>query len=90
MSSASSTACEICGKKVSQNIRCKMCGALICKDCRVKENGFCLSCEEAKCYICGDYLAARACNVCGQLVCEDHGIKKDESTICDECRVRIK
>ncbi len=82
--------CEICGDDISQESRCKMCGALICKECFVQSSGICLSCEEAKCFLCDDYLASRACNLCGRLVCEDHGTKKDESTICDKCRTRDK
>ena len=83
------TSCEICGDD-SQELRCKMCGALICKECLVESSGICLSCEEAKCFLCDDYLSSRACNLCGRLVCEDHGTKKDESTICDKCRKRDK
>ena len=79
--------CEICGNDISQESPCKMCGAHVCTDCFVESSGLCLVCEEAKCFICGDYLASRACNVCGRLVCEDHGTKKNESTICDECRL---
>ena len=86
MHSTLGTACEICGDDISQESRCKMCGALVCENCLVESNGLCLSCEEAKCYLCNDYLASRACNLCGRLVCEDHGTKKDESTICDKCR----
>lgn len=81
------TACEICGLDASQESQCKMCGAHVCKDCFVESNGFCLNCEEAKCHLCNEYLASRACNACGNLVCEDHGIKKNESTICDKCRL---
>ena len=77
------TACEICGDDASQESLCKMCGARVCKNCFVEPNGLCLSCEE-------DYLASRACNLCGRLVCEDHGRKKDESTICEECRMSHK
>ena len=84
------TACEICGAEPSQELQCKMCGAHVCHDCFVVSNGLCLNCEEAKCYLCNDYLASRACNVCGKLVCEDHGTKKNESTICDECRLSDK
>jgi hypothetical protein len=84
------TACEICGDADSQESLCKMCGARVCKNCFVESNGLCSNCEEAKCYLCGDYLASRACNVCGKLVCEDHGTKKDEATICDECRLSDK
>jgi len=90
MHSTLGTSCEICGDGISQESRCKMCGALVCEDCLVESNGFCLSCEEAKCFLCNDYLASRACNLCGRLVCEDHGTKKDESTICDKCRKRDK
>jgi len=85
-----STTCEICGDDTSHEPRCKMCGARVCKNCFEETNGLCLSCDEAKCYLCEDYLASRACNVCGRLVCEDHGTKKDESTICDECRLSVK
>ena len=81
------TACEICGHKGGQDFQCAMCGAHICKDCFVKSENLCLNCEEAKCALCGEFLASRACNICGRLVCEDHGQKKDESTICDECRM---
>ena len=87
---AHGTSCEICGDENPLESRCRMCGALVCKDCLVKSDELCLSCEEAKCFLCNDYLASRACNLCGRLVCEDHGIKKDESTICDKCRTRDK
>lgn len=90
MQFASSTACEICGDAVSQESRCKICGAIVCVNCLVKSSGLCLSCEESKCYLCEDYLASRACNLCGRLVCEDHGTKRNESTICDECRLSNK
>ena len=87
---AHGTSCEICGDENPLESRCRMCGALVCKDCLVKSDELCLNCEEAKCFLCNDYLASRACNLCGRLVCEDHGIKKDESTICDKCRTRDK
>jgi len=82
-----STACEICGHEDSQELQCVMCGAHVCTDCFVKSKNLCLNCEEAKCALCGEFLASRACNICGRLVCEDHGTKRDESTICDECRM---
>lgn len=80
-------ACEICGTEDGQRLQCVMCGAYVCKECFVKSHSLCLNCEEAKCALCGEFLASRACNICGRLVCEDHSTKKDESTICDECRM---
>jgi hypothetical protein len=79
--------CEICSEKNSHLELCKMCGAYVCSGCMSQDN-VCLNCSEAKCYICNEYLASRACNICGKLVCEDHGTKVDESTICDNCRMR--
>ena len=79
--------CEICSEKDRHLVSCKMCGAYVCTEC-MNHNEVCLSCQEARCYICQDYLASRACNICGRLVCEDHGTKVDESTICDNCRKR--
>ena len=79
--------CEICSEENRQLVSCKMCGAFVCTDC-MNHDEICLNCSEARCYICQDYLAARACNICGRLVCEDHGTKVDESTICDNCRKR--
>ena len=78
--------CEICGCEDCKEFQCTMCGANVCKDCFVKSENLCLNCDEAKCALCGEFLSSRACNICGRLVCEDHSMKKDESTICDECR----
>jgi hypothetical protein len=81
--------CEICGEKINAlPVYCKVCGAQVCQQCTDEEEGVCLNCMEARCQICGEYLASRACNICGTLVCEDHGLKVDESTICDNCRKR--
>ena len=78
--------CEICGLQDTPLCSCKMCNAQICESCRVIDDDICLNCQEAKCQICGEYLASRACNSCGILVCEDHGIKVNEATLCDNCR----
>ncbi|TFG32620.1 hypothetical protein EU527_09790 [Candidatus Thorarchaeota archaeon] len=80
--------CEICGKASNDVVLCCLCGAQVCTECALVQDRICLACDEAKCYICNEYLASRACNICGQLVCEDHGTKKDESTTCDNCRMR--
>jgi len=78
--------CEICSQEEDVLKQCRMCGASVCADCRVVEDDICYNCHEAKCQVCGEYLASRACNTCGKLVCEDHGIKVNESTMCDSCR----
>jgi hypothetical protein len=77
--------CEICSEEKDVLQRCRMCGANICKTCQVVEEMLCINCRDARCQICGEYLASRACNTCGKLVCEDHGIKVNESTLCDNC-----
>jgi len=76
--------CEICGETLVELESCESCKGLFCTDCG--NRGICLVCEEARCYICGEYLAARACNECGKLVCEDHGIKIGEATLCERCQ----
>jgi hypothetical protein len=79
--------CEICGEKDTHLVSCRMCGAYVCTEC-IDHDEVCLNCNEARCYICHEYLASRACNICGKLVCEDHGSKVSESTTCDNCRKR--
>jgi hypothetical protein len=78
--------CEICSNEKRSFISCKMCNALVCDSCRVEDEGICINCREARCQICGEFLASRACNTCGKLVCEDHGSKVNEATLCDSCR----
>jgi hypothetical protein len=78
--------CEICSHEEDTLSSCKMCNARVCESCRVVDEGICINCREARCQICGEYLASRACNTCGKLVCEDHGIKVNESTLCGSCR----
>lgn len=78
--------CEICGQEQRPFVICKMCNARVCESCLVINDEICINCHEAKCSICGEFLASRACNKCGKLVCEDHGIKINEATLCDSCR----
>lgn len=80
--------CEICNNTSGEMTVCRICGARVCLNCYLPEEGVCLTCSEARCYICNEYLASRACNICGNLVCEDHGTKIDEATVCDNCRMR--
>ena len=81
----SGNSCEICTRTKIKLHSCKMCGANVCDECFIAEEKLCNNCHEAKCQICGEYLASRACNKCGKLVCEDHGIKMNESTLCEIC-----
>ena len=82
------TTCEICNTKDGDAlIPCRMCGALVCNTCRPQREDICLNCEDSKCSICGEFLSSRACNNCGRLICEDHGIKVNEVTTCDLCRM---
>jgi hypothetical protein len=78
--------CEICNQTEGTHTTCHMCGANVCEMCKAKEEDLCINCLEARCQICGEFLASRACNTCGKLVCEDHGTKVNESTLCDDCR----
>jgi hypothetical protein len=78
--------CEICGQEEEKLVSCKMCCSRVCELCQVTGDDICINCREARCQICGEFLASRACNTCGKLVCEDHGIRVNESTICDDCR----
>lgn len=78
--------CEICSHEEENLTSCRMCSSIVCDACWVSADGICINCQEARCQICGEYLASRACNSCGILVCEDHGIKVNESTVCDKCR----
>jgi hypothetical protein len=78
--------CEICSQEKGILASCRMCNSGVCESCRVVEEDMCINCREARCQICGEFLASRACNTCGKLVCEDHGIKVNESTLCDNCR----
>jgi len=78
--------CEICDSREGVLEQCSMCGAYSCENCMVDEEKICLTCQEARCFICAEYLASRACDRCGRLVCEDHGVKENEATVCDLCR----
>gem|GEM_PF-6889455 len=78
-------ACEVCGTEGAPLARCRLCNAYVCPEC-LTSDGLCLVCEEARCYICGEYLSSRACDRCGRLVCEDHGTRIGEATLCDLCR----
>jgi hypothetical protein len=78
--------CEICGKQDTELEECEMCGQQVCNECMSEEENLCLTCVDARCQICGEYLSSRACNKCGRLVCEDHGFKENEATICDICK----
>ena len=79
--------CEICNLEGKPLFTCKMCNARVCASCRVVGDEVCINCQEARCQVCGEYLASRACNSCGKLVCEDHGTKVNEVTLCDTCRM---
>ncbi len=80
-------ACEICGKEQESLLSCKICNANVCESCIVVSDDICITCREARCQICEEFLSSRACNTCGKLVCEDHGVKINESTECDRCRM---
>ena len=84
------TACEICGEQDAILEECEMCGQQVCRKCISSKEKLCLTCLDARCQICGEYLSSRACNSCGRLVCEDHGFKVNEVTICDICRKNAK
>jgi hypothetical protein len=77
--------CEICSQE-GPFCSCSMCCAIVCESCWVVGEEICINCREARCQICGEYLASRACNTCGKLVCEDHGMRINEVTLCDSCR----
>jgi hypothetical protein len=78
--------CEMCGKNGNELEICDLCGAFSCRDCIAE--GICLTCQEARCFICEVQLSSRACNECGRLVCEDHGTKENEATICEVCQAK--
>ena len=80
--------CEVCGEDDRDMNRCDMCYAYVCNECC--SDGVCLTCQEASCHICGEYLSSRACNICGRLVCEDHGIKEAEATTCEICQADVR
>ena len=79
--------CEICSTKDVKLGQCSMCGSFICADCVSKVDKICGICFEARCQICQEYPSSRACDKCGILVCEDHGIRVNEATTCDTCRM---
>ncbi len=82
--------CEICGQDQRPLMSCNMCNARVCESCLVVNDEICINCHEAKCSVCGEFLASRACNKCGKLVCEDHGTKINEATLCDSCRKSVE
>ncbi len=77
--------CEVCSTR-SPELKCPVCGRLVCRECFDKERNMCVICTQTICELCGKRLAIDTCLLCGRRVCHNCMIELDFARrFCKEC-----